>query len=240
MIHKISKFYNLKSFTYRLLLNGIYYVFPNFSPKPLPLVPFSISLCYISAIISLNFPNCPYSPNSLTTMIYLCYICLGSYVLCLVAQSCPTLCDPTDCSSSGSSVRGSLQSRILEWAAVPSSRGPSRPRDETQVPRTAVGSLLSEPPGKPLGSSQSVNQCSWNGQPYRLRAIIFCGAWNHLYQGIPRGVRSMRAIKYGSSSTIRKWCYWRNHCIPIHRKRHTLKKENKDYAHWSHWLFFPV
>jgi len=35
-----------------------------------------------------------------------------------VAQSCPTLCDPMDCSLSGSSVYGILQARILEWVAI--------------------------------------------------------------------------------------------------------------------------
>ena len=44
-------------------------------------------------------------------------------------QSCPTLCDPMDCSPPGSSVRGILQARILEWVAMPSSRGSSQPRD---------------------------------------------------------------------------------------------------------------
>ena len=44
-------------------------------------------------------------------------------VLCFVAQSCPTLCDPTDCSPPGSSVHGILQARTLEWVATPSSRG---------------------------------------------------------------------------------------------------------------------
>ena len=48
-------------------------------------------------------------------------------------QSCPTLCDPIDCSQPGSSVRGILQARILEWVAVPFSRGSSPPRDQTQV-----------------------------------------------------------------------------------------------------------
>ena len=38
----------------------------------------------------------------------------------LVAQSCPTLCDPMDCSLLGSSVHGILQARILEWVAFPS------------------------------------------------------------------------------------------------------------------------
>ena len=41
----------------------------------------------------------------------------------LVAQSCPTLCSPVDSSPPGSSVLGSLQARILEWVAMPSSRG---------------------------------------------------------------------------------------------------------------------
>ena len=44
-------------------------------------------------------------------------------------QSCPTLCDPRDCGPQGSSVHGILQARILEWVAMPSSRGSSRPRD---------------------------------------------------------------------------------------------------------------
>ena len=47
----------------------------------------------------------------------------------LVAQSCPTLCDPMDCSPPGSSVHGVLQAEILEWVAVTFSRRSSRPRD---------------------------------------------------------------------------------------------------------------
>ena len=53
----------------------------------------------------------------------------------LVVQSCPTLCDPIDYSSLGSSVHGILQTRILEWVAIPFSRVSSRPRDRTQVSR---------------------------------------------------------------------------------------------------------
>ena len=37
-----------------------------------------------------------------------------------VAQSCPTLCDPMDCSLPGSSVHGIFQARVLEWGALPS------------------------------------------------------------------------------------------------------------------------
>ena len=51
-----------------------------------------------------------------------------------VAQSCPTLCNPMDYT-----VREILQARILEWVAVPFSRGASQPRDRTQVSCIASG-----------------------------------------------------------------------------------------------------
>ena len=53
--------------------------------------------------------------------------------MCLVTQSCLTLCIPMDCSPPGSSVHRILQARILEWVARPSPRGSSQPRDWTQV-----------------------------------------------------------------------------------------------------------
>ena len=48
-------------------------------------------------------------------------------------QFCLTLCDPMDWSPLGSSVQGIVQTRILEWVAIPFSRGSSRPRDQIQV-----------------------------------------------------------------------------------------------------------
>ena len=53
---------------------------------------------------------------------------------CEVIQSCLTLCNPMDCSLPGSSLHGILQV-TLEWVAISSSRGSSRPRDRTQVSR---------------------------------------------------------------------------------------------------------
>ena len=50
-----------------------------------------------------------------------------------VAQSCPTLCDPVDCSLPGSSIHGILQARILEWVTISFSRGSSQPRNRTGV-----------------------------------------------------------------------------------------------------------
>ena len=52
-----------------------------------------------------------------------------------VAQSCPTLCDPMDCSLPCSSVHGIFQARVLEWVTISLSRGSSRPRDRTWVSR---------------------------------------------------------------------------------------------------------
>jgi len=55
-----------------------------------------------------------------------------------VAQSCPTLCDPMDCSPPGTSVNGIFQAKVLEWVAISFSRGSAWPWDWTQVSRIAV------------------------------------------------------------------------------------------------------
>ena len=54
----------------------------------------------------------------------------------LVTQSCPTLCDPMDCSPLGSSVYRLTQARILEGVAISYSRGSSQVRDRTWFSRT--------------------------------------------------------------------------------------------------------
>ena len=46
-----------------------------------------------------------------------------------VAQSCPTLCDPMDCSLPGSSVHGIFQARVLKWVVISFSKGSSHPED---------------------------------------------------------------------------------------------------------------
>ena len=51
----------------------------------------------------------------------------------LATKSCPTLCNPMDCSLPGSSVHRILQARILEWVAIPFSRASSWSRDHTCV-----------------------------------------------------------------------------------------------------------
>ena len=54
-----------------------------------------------------------------------------------VAQSCLTLCDPMDCSLSGSSVHRIFQARVLEWIAISFPRRSPRPRDRTRVSHIA-------------------------------------------------------------------------------------------------------
>ena len=54
--------------------------------------------------------------------------CLNLECMC-VCEVVSTLCHPMDCSPPGSSVHGILQAGILEWVALPSSRGSSPPRD---------------------------------------------------------------------------------------------------------------
>ena len=63
---------------------------------------------------------------------------------CQVTQSCLTLCDSMDHSLVGSSVHGIFQVRILEWVAMPSSRGSSQPRDGWDKGIGGGGGVLSE------------------------------------------------------------------------------------------------
>ena len=61
-----------------------------------------------------------------------------------VAQSCPTLCDPVDCSPPDSSVHGILQARILEWIAISFSGDLSDPGIKPGSPALQADSLPSE------------------------------------------------------------------------------------------------
>ena len=67
----------------------------------------------------------------------------------LVAQSCPTLCDPMDYRPPGSSVHGILQARVLEWVAFPSPGDLPNLGIEPRSPALQADSFPSEPLGKP-------------------------------------------------------------------------------------------
>ena len=77
-------------------------------------------------------------------------------------QLYPTFCDPVDCSLPGSSVHGISQARVLEWVTMPSSRGSSPPRGQTQVSyASCIGRwvfLTLAPPGTPhIGFGWALN-----------------------------------------------------------------------------------
>ena len=80
------------------------------------------------------------------TMLFVSSLCF----CVLVTQSFLTLYDPMDCSPPDSSVRRILQVRILQWVAIPFSRGSSRPRVWTGSPALQADPLLSETPRNPL------------------------------------------------------------------------------------------
>ena len=94
----------------------------------------SFAVLFLTLLL-LSFVSVPFYVLISYFLCSLSSVCLifKSLVPCLVVQSCLTLCNPMDCSPPASSTQGILQERILEWVAMPSSRGSSQPRDQTQV-----------------------------------------------------------------------------------------------------------
>ena len=88
-----------------------------------------------------------------------------------VAQSCPTLCNPMDCSLPGSSVHGVFQAMVLEWIAISFSSGSSEPRDRTWVSCTvdrrftvwATREVYNEKIKDEINSWRDI-PCSWVGR----------------------------------------------------------------------------
>ena len=102
---------------------------------------------------------------------------LGLYVCAKSLQSCPALCDPMDCSPPSSSVHGILQTRILEWIAMPSFRGSSWPRDWTPISCVSCFAgifFTAEPPGRPSTQrwTSYSNKCCTLQQDYHGPKII--------------------------------------------------------------------
>ena len=71
--------------------------------------------------------------SSLLSLFMLSLLCYINSIHFSVAQSCPILCDPMDCSLPDSSVHGIFRVRLLEWVAISFSRGASPSRDWTHL-----------------------------------------------------------------------------------------------------------
>ena len=92
------------------------------------------SLMWASLVTKTIFKNAASSPFM---AIFVC-VCACAHMhahahICMCSLSCLTLYDSMDCSPPGSSVYGIFQAGILEWIAIPFSRGSSRPRDRIPV-----------------------------------------------------------------------------------------------------------
>ena len=99
-------------------------------------------------------------------------------MLRVCAQSlwfCPTVCDPADCSPTGSSALGILQTRILEWVAIPSSRGSSRPRDQIHISCLTVDYLPLSHQRSPTYAIYVINNISPGDQPVLLASPALAG-----------------------------------------------------------------
>ena len=137
-------------------------------------------------------------------------ICLYT---CSVTQSCPTLCNPLNCSLPGSSVHGFFQERVREWVVMPSSRGSSQLRNQptshvspralsdpgidptSQVsPAWQAGSL----PTEPLGSSPWQPFISLQFWSSRWIGLRFLGA----LPGFPRFTPTRNYISDSRNFTL--------------------------------------
>ena len=111
--------------------------------------------CWISRVAHLPDFSSPHAPSGVCLIAALKMDEVALSVRAKLLQSCLTLWDPMDCSLPGSSAHGVLQARILEWVAMPSSRGSSQPRNPTHISclfrllHWQAGSLPIEPSGNP-------------------------------------------------------------------------------------------
>ena len=98
------------------------------------------------------------------------------------AQLCLTVCDPMDCSPPGSSIHGILQQRILEWVAMPSSRGifPTQGSNLFLLHflHWQADSLSLVPPGKPYLTEPTVWYPMQNCGSYYPTRLTFLYTWN--------------------------------------------------------------
>ena len=100
-------------------------------------------------------------------------------------QPCPTLCDPRDCIPLDFSVNKNFQAKILEWVAMPFSRGSCQPRNRTPVSllHRQAGSLPLASPGKPTYIYMHIHHI------YMSNPLIY--TYTHTYHSFQRFFNSL-------------------------------------------------
>ena len=146
------------------------------------------------------FPIIFLSRKNKTLIIFFFFKIINLFLLCLHVwslQSRPTLCGPMGaaslCSPPGSSIHGILQVRMLEWVAMPSSRGSFWPRDQTCITCIAGGFFTTELPGK-LHFLLSWSKCEDN-------------MWSWFRWGKDKGGH------FSGTSTLCLWLLFRNYVM---------------------------
>ena len=79
----------------------------------------------------------------------------------LVAQLCPTVCDPMDCSLPGSSLHGILRARVLEWVAIAFSAAAAAAAKSLQSSPTLCDPRDGSPPGSPVHGILQARTLEW-------------------------------------------------------------------------------
>ena len=129
---------------------------------------------------------------------------LESIYVSVCVQSCLTLCDLTDYSLPVFSIHGILQESILEWIAMPSSKGPSPPKDGTVSPALQADSLPLNHQGSLRASSQFVN-FPYPAPPTGLDGGMLKWIWNPPFSiSSPAFLLSVRGPSLPLNSTW--WC----------------------------------
>ena len=143
----------------------------------------------------------------------------------LVAQSCQTLCNPMNCSLPTSSVPGVSQARILEWVAMPSSRGSFAPRDQTQVSciagrfftvwATRKAPIPLHTPLQTRGWKKEKKKKNWLCSPQSMVSLACFKSLETGQAELPRLDCCRAQVLEGCGRQGAPWCSWSASC-PLH------------------------
>ena len=111
----------------------------------------------------------------------------------LVTQACLTVCNTTNCSLPGSSCPWNSPAKILQWVAIPFSRGSSWPRYQPRSPALQADSLPSESPGSPKHGFSHL--------------VLSDSLWPHRLQHTRLPCPSSTPGAYSNSCSSSQWCH---------------------------------